>query len=55
MYELYTIRRLIRDLKIQDQNLFETREEVIEKAYNIQGEKIAYSAKDDGDSKEDKI
>ncbi|MBW1800151.1 MAG: DUF488 domain-containing protein [Deltaproteobacteria bacterium] len=40
------IRRLMRHLGIQEMNLFESPEEVIERAYDTQGEKIAYGEKD---------
>ena len=49
-----TIRRLLRELKMQELNLFETPEEVIERAYNIQGEKIAYSTKDEANDAQNK-
>ena len=45
---------LLRELKIQELNLFETPEEVIERAYNLQGEKIAYTAKNEADTTERK-
>lgn len=39
--------RLIRTLKLPEQDLFVTREEIVERAYEIQGEKIAYSVDSD--------
>jgi len=38
----YALGRLLRYLKLQDNNMFRCREEVIEDAYRIQGERIAY-------------
>ena len=40
------IRRLMRNLGIQEMNLFEGPEEVIERVYDTQAEKIAYTEKD---------
>ncbi len=39
--------RLIRTLKLPEQDLFTTREETVERAYELQGEKIAYSVDSD--------
>jgi uncharacterized protein (DUF488 family) len=44
-----TERRLLRLLKIPELQLFETREALIEQAYRLQSEKIAYSAAPDGE------
>jgi uncharacterized protein (DUF488 family) len=38
-----TIRRLMQMLKIQETNLFQSTEEIIQSAYDIQSEKIAYA------------
>ena len=43
-----TERRLMRLLNIQENNLFATHEELIEKAYDLQGQRIAYQEKQDG-------
>ena len=43
------IRRLMRTLKLQETNLFKRPEEIIEDAYDIQGEKIAYTEVSDSD------
>lgn len=45
-----SIRRLLRELGMQELNLFEKTEEVMEKAYDIQGEKIAYITKDEANT-----
>ena len=37
-----SIARMMKLLKIQDTNLFKGKEEIIQDAYNLQGEKIAY-------------
>ncbi|MBW1699595.1 MAG: DUF488 domain-containing protein [Deltaproteobacteria bacterium] len=42
-----SVRRLLRTLKLQDTNLFKSPDEIIEEAYDIQGEKIAYTEVDD--------
>jgi len=48
-----SIRRLIRELGMQELNLFERTEEVMEKAYHIQGDKIAYISKDGANKAKD--
>jgi uncharacterized protein (DUF488 family) len=40
-------RRLMRELKIPEQTLFEKPQELLEKAYNEQSEKIAYELSED--------
>jgi uncharacterized protein (DUF488 family) len=45
-----SLRRLLRTLKLQESNLFQSPEEIIENAYEIQGEKIAHVENPDGDN-----
>ncbi len=40
-------RRLMRELKIQENDLFDSEEELIRRAYTLQGKKIAYKEKPD--------
>ncbi len=40
-------RRLMRELKIQENDLFDSEEELIRRAYTLQGKKIAYTEKPD--------
>lgn len=42
-----SIARMMKLLKIQDTNLFKGKEEIIQDAYNLQGEKIAYELEDE--------
>jgi uncharacterized protein (DUF488 family) len=43
-----TERRLMKMLKIPEQTLFEQPEELVERAYDLQGERIAYNIKTEG-------
>ena len=45
-----SVRRLLRTLKLQETNLFKSPEEIIEDAYDIQSDKIAYIEVDDSNN-----
>jgi len=45
-----SVRRLLRTLKLQETNLFKSPEEIIEDAYDIQSDKIAYTEVDDSNN-----
>ena len=48
-----TIRRLMELLKLPERDLFTSPEEMIERAYDIQGDRIAFVQKDEEDSSKD--